>query len=108
MDNIDVMIAESDSEGQTRFVNLALCETLECDPEDWYGEGWKNFIVPEQIDAEVERWEAISAEEKPNPFHPITLVSKRSHKRILVKARAFPIKASGELVGYVGEMYKVD
>lgn len=107
MDNIDVLIAESDATGETTFVNMALCELLECDPEDWYGEGWKNFIAPEQLAAEVERWESVLANEVNNPFHLVTLITKQTHRRIPTKARAHPLHASGELIGYIGEMYPI-
>lgn len=94
MDNIDVLVAESGPDGQTNFVNLALCNKLECDPEDWYGEGWKNFIAEEQLPSEVERWESVMDRQAANPFHPLTLVSKKTKTRIPVKARSFPIKDS--------------
>lgn len=108
MDNIDVMIAESGPDGETHFVNIALCKIMECDAEDWYGEGWKNFIDPAQLTAEVERWESVLANQGTNPFHLLTLITKKTKKHIHTKARGYPIHASGELIGYVGEMYPLD
>lgn len=108
MDNIDVLIAESDANGHTNFVNLALCDLMECDPEDWYGDGWKNFIAKEMLDAEVERWESVRSVGAVNPFHHLVLVTKQTQKRIPVRARSYPLHVSGEVIGYVGEMHPLN
>lgn len=108
MDNIEVLVAESGPDGMCNFVNLALCELLECDPEDWYGEGWKNFIEPSMLAAEVSRWDAVQRNQSTNPFHLMILTSKKSRTKISVKGRSYPIKASGELIGWVGEMHRLN
>ena len=108
MDNVDVLIAESGPDGLNNFVNLALCDLMECDPADWYGEGWKNFLDERVRDAEVARWDAVHAHEGHNPFHLLLLVSKKTHTVIPVRGRSYPILASGELIGYVGEMYTLN
>lgn len=104
MDNLEVGIAESDGDGENIFVNKTVCELFECQPEDWYGEGWKNFLDPQGRQAEIERFEQSMSRGTENPTHVISMRSKTG-KPVLVEGMSYPLKSHhGRVVGFIGEM----
>lgn len=105
LDNVDVLICESDAQGNCNYVNLYLCETLRCNPEDWYGDGWKLFIAPEEVSGEEVRLLNQIHTAGSSPFHPVTLLVKGTGERIPSRSRSMPIEKDGLLVGLIGEFY---
>jgi PAS domain S-box-containing protein len=104
MDDLEVGITESDENGECIFINRVVCELFECQPEDWYGEGWKNFLDPSSRQAEVERFVQSMHRGAENPGHVISMQTK-SGTPLVVEGMSYPLKSlNGRVVGYIGEM----
>lgn len=50
-------VFESDSSGKCLWINRAYCRMIGSTPEEVYGNGWRNYILPEDLKEVSEKWD---------------------------------------------------
>lgn len=100
-------VFETDRDGSVLRVNAVFSNLVERDLESIKGNGWENFIDPDQRDRVIREWE--TAIEKLRAFeYDFTVIGHITNTRYNVKCIANPYyDHEGDIIGYIGRYIEV-
>lgn len=106
MDDYELPVFETNAEGNTLYVNKAMCNFMGRFPREFYGSGWVNIVAEGDRERYVEHWYR-AVKENRNFEESFTMVRPNgTTEKVMCKAKALK-NDKDEILGYLGTVVPV-